>query len=231
MPTQVPRVIPYPRDPYKPGGIVKHRKLVVVVMLAMALTIGMASGATPAYAASTSSRLKSLERSVKTFKSQIDNLFARIAALEARAGVPGPAGPAGPAGPKGDVGPSAAAAFWPSEAASMVDPTVVMCAYAVVDPEARTIVIDLYPTATQGSYAHESYMKITTDKGTYTSTGGSWDVSLDTVGADEMPTEGSDITVEYWISQYGVNRHGTQKISGWTYDATTPGTSGVGMTF
>jgi hypothetical protein len=192
----------------------------------MALTVGMASGVSPAYAASTSSRLKSLEKSVKTLKSQMISVLARITALEARAGV------AGPAGPKGDTGPSAAAAFWPASAISLVDPSAVMYASMVVSPAARDIEIDLYPTTkTVGNVAQESFMKITTDKGTFASAGGFWRASHDLVGVSAMPTEGSDITVEYWISRYGVNRHESRTFTGWTYDDVPVGTSGVGIDF
>lgn len=82
-----------------------RRKSRVVLMLAMVLIVGMATGVSPAYAASTSSRLKTLEKSVKTLKSQLASIYSRLTGLEARAPIPGPQGPTGATGPTGAQGP------------------------------------------------------------------------------------------------------------------------------
>lgn len=82
----------------------QRRRLIVVVALALALTIGAAGGVSPAFGASTSSRIKSLERKVKTIQVQLASLLARVQLLEARPLIVGPSGATGPQGPKGDTG-------------------------------------------------------------------------------------------------------------------------------
>lgn len=216
----------------------QRRRLIVVVALALALTVGAASGVSPAFGASTSSRIKSLERKVKTIQAQVASLLARVQLLEARplAGPAGPMGakgdrgeqgPAGPQGSTGATGPAGAsadeleAAFWPfasQEASTVVENDEVL--WYDQYPDGTDLRLRLSCRVDEGSRCQpsEAWAVLTFPEGQVKpyfiqdTANGMDDLFIYYVPNAWGVVRGESVRVEFWTTVYGTRMHGVRDV-------------------